>query len=208
MTRFWVPLALAAVLPGLVAACTRSGGNAVAARPCESTFSADFERLTGSRLPGVALPARTAAGVHYEAATGAADYSFSYDLSSGTCMLGHVDVRWVRRDTRLTLLLSGGNLRSISLHATASGPAVDVVDRWGRVGSARVPWVQGLTLWGDRGPLHAAVAGRWQTQDLLHVVVARSGPTFVTLSDPAQPWPTEWDVAAKRYVTSPGAYGR
>lgn len=192
----------------LVTACSASKKPSISPPvPCDATARRDAlailgtdisPRVSGRPLPDVDYTLTFVPGVAY----------IGYSTTSGTCRLAHLDVRWKHRDKPLVLSLSGGNLRRVELRMTARNAEVIVDDRWRRRLETTLPDIpDGLTLWGDDGPLHAAIGGRWQTEAGPDILVRKTGPMLFQINE-GEDLPLEWDVSAKRYVDSPGVYSR
>lgn len=134
---------------------------------------------------------------------------FTYYLGpKDVCRLGHLDARWQNHSVPLTFTLVGGNLRRINWKALGRSAFLTVVDRWGRTTTRTFPtYPDGLTLWGDGAPLHAAVGSAWRTDAGPDIVVGKPGPLLMEYRE-GEPFPAEWDVDSQRFEKSPGVYIR
>lgn len=193
------------MISGLLFACMRANKPSAPQHVCDPEAARDTRALLG-RFQTLREYRRTAIQVNYWGKSPSSLFYLTYYPRDGTCMLGHLDARWVHHSVPQVFALRGGGLRSITLSTSDQGAQITVVDRWGRrMAQTLKEFPGGLTLWGDDGPLHAAVGGAWKTEAGPDIGVSKNGPTLFSVYL-GKPYPPEWDLSAQRYVRAPSVY--
>jgi hypothetical protein len=206
--RHGLVFALIADLAATITACSRISRPSVVPTSCDAVVKKDALAILGPQT-SLHFWQRTPSQVDYTVTFAPGIAYLSYLTNNGTCRLAHLDARWQHLDKPMIFNLTSGNLKRVELRISIQRfPVVFVDDRWDRKLAAKLPEIpDGLTLWGDDGPLHLAVGGRWQTEAGPDIIVGKSGPTLYEASEGAT-YPPEWDAAANRFGSSAGVYAR
>ena len=201
----------ALVILALLVSAHAAHGQGDPCKPDAARVKHDARILTSTSAQPKAVSPHGSTASDYAIFVHGSTIDLSYNTTDrGNCALGHVASRWIDTSIPLVLNLSGGNLASIRIHAVGGRFWASAVDVWGRSATTLLPakgQLPSLGLWGDDGPLHAAVGLRWASEDSWSVMVGENGPRFIYVNLGSR-WPLEWNVSQHRFTVTPGVWTR